>query len=338
LGVSSFFILNSASYFSHILTTLYGVLFAIFASRYAANGSSWYAVLAGACIGLMGLTRTANSLIFVIPFVASLAMSPPRRIGLIWFGLGGAPFLLALMTYNQLITGDSLVTVQALKDSSLFGWPTVNSLNLTVERLVELAVWTSPILLLGYIAAFILLIVRRRLNFVDWLMPITIIFFLFYEGDGGNQYGPRYYFEAWPFAVLTCLKAADDFLFSTKHTKYAAWLSAAVVASLMFEIAYLPARLEREHDVVVSRKDIYAKVKSAALKNSIVIISSGTADGIRKMGPRDLLRNGAEIDRQNVIYAVDIGSNNDQLVSFFKDRNVYVYSNGQLEPYGKAGF
>ena len=94
LGASSFFILNSASYFSHILTTLYGVLFAIFASRYAANGSSWYAVLAGACIGLMGLTRTANSLIFVIPFVASLAMSPPR--GLVSFGLGWAAHLSSL--------------------------------------------------------------------------------------------------------------------------------------------------------------------------------------------------------------------------------------------------
>ena len=96
LGVSSFYILNSGSYFSHSLTALYGVVFALLGSRYIARGEIWCAVAAEICIGLMGITRTQNAAIFTISFAIALAMTPGRRTGLIWFGLGGAPFLVAL--------------------------------------------------------------------------------------------------------------------------------------------------------------------------------------------------------------------------------------------------
>src|SRR5262249_55060870 len=51
LGLSSFFVLNSGSYFSHSLTALYGLLFALFGLRYIERQETWCAVAAGACIG-----------------------------------------------------------------------------------------------------------------------------------------------------------------------------------------------------------------------------------------------------------------------------------------------
>ena len=110
-------------------------------------------------------------------------------------------------------------------------------------RFAGLVIWTSPVLVFGYIIAFLTALGRRRVDFTDWIMPLTVIFYLFYSGNGGDQYGPRYYFEGWPFAILTILKVIDPILFGAERSVCAAWISLALVASLLFEISYLPARL-----------------------------------------------------------------------------------------------
>jgi hypothetical protein len=332
LGVSSFFILNSASYFSHNLTALCGVTFALFGLRYLERGEIWSAILAGACVGLMGLTRTQNALIFVVPFAVALATTPKRRMGLIWFGLGGVPFLSALLAYNGAIMGNPFVPVADAHRSEPVGYLSPRSIRETARHLADLYIWTSPVLVFGYVIAFFAALKRRRVDFTDWIMPATIVFFLFYSGSGGDQYGPRYYFEGWPFAILTILKVIDPILFGAEgSSRTAAWVFSALIASLVFEIGYLPARLDQEHRVVVERQDVYAKAESAGLNNAVVIIAS-TVGAIRHMDPNDLVRNGLDIGRQEVIYAVDLGPNkNERLRSLFRGRAVYVYSNGRLQ-------
>lgn len=332
LGTSSFYILNSASYFSHILAALYGILFAIFGARYLAKGNAWYAIVAGAAIGLMGVTRTQNAAIFLIPLVVALVMTPGRRVGLIFLGFGGLPFLIAFLAYNYEITGHPLVTVQSLRDSPL-GYPTSKTIDLTVERIAELMVWTAPLLIIGYILSFAIVLYRNRYDFTDWIMPLTITFFVFYDGAGGNQYGPRYYFEAWPFAILTTLKVLEPVLFGPEPKRYAAWIGSALVASLLVQLAYLPARFYREHAVVVARQAVHSAVERAALENAVVIIASRTGRDIRGMGSKDLLRNGHDLNTQNVIYALDLKQNNEKLKSLFPDRQFFVYRDGQLEAY-----
>jgi hypothetical protein len=327
LGVSSFYILNSASYFSHSLTAFCGCVFALFVLRYIEWGEVWSAVAAGACIGLMGLTRSQNALIFMVAFAIALVMTPGRRMGLIWFGLGGAPSLVALLAYNMAITGNPLMG--AARDDA-FGMPWTQSIRLTEWRFERLVIWTSPILVFGYIIAFLTAVARRGVDFTDSIMPLTVIFFLFYFGDGGNQYGPRYYFEAWPFAILTILKVIDPILFGAERSARADWVSSALIASLLFELAYLPARFEREHRVVVERQDVYTQAESAGVGNSIVIISTDVG-AIRPMAPEDLVRNGLRIGEEKTIYARDLGVRNAILQSHFPGRSVYVYSDGRLE-------
>lgn len=331
LGVSSFFILNSGSYFSHTLTAFCGVVFALFGLRYVERGEIWCAVVAGVCIGLMGLTRTQNAVIFSAPFAITLAMTPKRRMGLVWFGLGGAPFLLALLAYNSAITGNPIVPVANVRQSEPIGSFGPRSIRETARHFADLYIWTSPLLVLGYIVALSTALARRRVDFTDWIMPATIIFFLLYSGSGGDQYGPRYYFEGWPFAVLTILKVIDPVLFCAERSARAAWVSSALISSLLFEIAYLPARFEQEHRVVVERQEVYLQAERAGLNNAIVIIASSVG-AIRRMDPHDLVRNGLHIGQQNIIYALDLGvKKNERLQSQFPGRSLYIYSNGQLE-------
>jgi len=331
LGVSPFFILNSASYFSHSLTALCGVTFALFGLRYIERGEIWCAVATGVCLGLMGLTRSQNAAIFVVPFAVTLAMTPKRRIGLVWLGLGGAPFAAALLAYNGAITGNPLLPVADVHRSEPVGQLSLRSVRETARHFADLYIWTSPVLVFGYMLAFVSAIRRLRLDFTDWIMPVTIIFFFFFSGSGGQQYGPRYYFEGWPFAILTILKVIDPILFGAERDRRTAWVSSALIASLVFEVAYLPARLEQEHRVVVERQDVYAKAESARLNNAIVIIAS-TVGTIRHMDPNDLVRNGLEIGHQKIIYALDLGAKkNAKLRAQFPGRTAYVYSNGRLQ-------
>jgi hypothetical protein len=330
LGVSSFFVLNSASYFSHSLTTLYGVVFVFFGLRYIARGEVWCAITAGACIGLMGLTRTQNAVIFATPFAIALAMTQGRRAGLLWFGLGGTPFLVALLAFNGAVTGNPLVAVENWRQAEPLGAPSLGAIRYTLWHFVQLYIWTSPLLLFGFIVAFVTALRRRSVDFSDWIMPITVIFFLLYNADGGNQYGPRYYFEAWPFAVLTILKVIDPILLGAERGTRAEWISSALIVSLLFEIGYLPARLEREHSVVMQRQDVYTQAQSAGLDNAIVIIANKTGV-IRPMEMVDLVRNGLHVGEQKIIYALDMGPRNARLRSQFPGRSVYVYSNGRLD-------
>jgi len=330
LGASSFFSLNSGSYFPHNVTALYGVAFALSGTRYIARGEAWSALAAGVFIGLIALTRTQNALIFALPFVIALAVTPRRRIGLFWFGLGGIPFFIALLAYNSAITGHAFLPVARVHGKEQLGVPTALSIRLTARRFGDLFVWTAPCLAVGYFPALAAVVWRGRSIFTDWIMPATVVFFLLYSGVGGDEYGPRYYFEAWPFAILTILKAIDPIVLVKERPARAAWVCSALVTSLMFEFSYLPAHFEREHRVVLERQDVYKQVERAGLNNAVVIIASKVGS-IRKMAPEDLLRNGFVVTDRNVIYANNLDAKNNLLRSQFPERSFYIYSNGRLE-------
>ena len=112
LGLSAFFIFNSGSYFSHSVTAFYGILFAICGAKYFAKGKWRYALAAGACIGLMGVTRTQNAVIFAAVFAAALLLTSRRRKGFLWFCLGGLPFFVTLLMFQDSVTGNALLPVQ----------------------------------------------------------------------------------------------------------------------------------------------------------------------------------------------------------------------------------
>jgi hypothetical protein len=277
----------------------------------------------------MGLTRTQNAVIFAAPFAIALAIKPDRRSGLLWFLLGGAPFLAAFLWFNGAVTGDPLLTVQHAKGNEPFSAPSLETARQMLRRFAALFNWTSPILVFGFAIAFLAAFRRRQVEFSDWIMPVTVGAFLLYGAYGGNQYGPRYYFEAWPFALLTILKIVDPMLFDAKRSTGADWLSSALVASLLFAIAYVPVHLQREHRVVMERQEIYTQVQRAGLTNALVLIASDVGV-IRPIFAEDLVRNGLHIGEQEVIYAHDLGEQNARLQSLYPGRSVYRYSNGRL--------
>ena len=334
MATSSFFLFNFASYFSHGAAALAGVLFAICADRYLREGRAVLALLAGLCLGYLGFIRAFNAALFALPFVVALLMTPRRRIGLVWFGLAGAPLLALLLAYNWAVTGNPLLLVQDWVNANggePIGAPGLKSLTETFRRLARLYLWTSPVMLFGWAGAAGWLAWTRRLHFVDWIFPVTLLGFVFYGGDGGNQYGPRYLFEAWPFAILTVVRAIEPVLFAERRGRAAGWIAAAVLAHFSFQIAYLVPRLALEHEVVAERQDLYAKVAAAGLRDAVVIVV-GRSGVIRPMEDFDLVRNGLKVGTEPVVYALDPSQRDPALRALFPDRQFFVYRDGTLRP------
>src|SRR5204862_1484037 len=137
-------------------------------------------------------------------------------------------------------------------------------------------------------AAFAWLTTRKKLDFFDWIVPATVGAFVFYGGNGGNQYGPRYYFEAWPLALITVAKAIDPLLLGGLGGARAAWVASAILGHMAFQIGYAFPRAEREHRVVVEREDLYSKVEEAKLHDAVVVVKSDVSQ-TRVMPPKDLV-------------------------------------------------
>ena len=333
LASSPFFIFNFASYFSHGAAGLAGILFALFAIRYLKTGRATAALLAGLFLGYLGFVRAFNAALFAIPFGITLLLTPKRRIGALWFALAGAPFLIALLAYYAAVTGDPLTPVQDWyhPGAEPLGAPNGTALVETARRLVRLHFWTSPVMLFAWAAALVQLARSGRLHFIDWIMPITLAAFVFYGGHGGNQYGPRYLFEAWPFALLSVMRALEPLLAAKPRTPAAAWAASALIAHLTFQASYALPRMWRDHEIIIQRQDLYRQVARAGLDHAVVIVASGTSV-IHPMMPEDLTRNGLRPLDARVIYALDLGPRTRELRARFPDRDFFIYAGGVLTP------
>ena len=331
LAGSAFFILNAASYFSHVACALWGVLYSLFAVRYLRSGKPIFAVFAGAFVGLLGLTRPFDAFIFMLPFIITLAASPRRRGALLPFMLGGAPFAVALLAFNQAITGSAFTMVQIWVNAGRepIGVLDAQSFYFRLVDFVRLAVFTSPLLVAGFAPAFVLLLRRQRLAFTDWIAPLTVIGFCFYASVAGDQYGPRYFFEAFPFAILTIIKPLDGYLFAKPTASHAPLLASALLLHFSVQIGYLGPVLAREHQVVIEREQLYREVADAHLTNAVVLLTTGTGK-IRPMPPQDLVRNGLRVGGQTIVYAHDLGTRNELIQDLFPERTLYLNVNGKL--------
>jgi hypothetical protein len=143
------------------------------------------------------------------------------------------PFLAGLLVLYGITSGSMLPEIASSEAPLLkFGLYSVDEngrphtpldqLGLAVRFMGELAVFTSPLLLLGYFAALAWKAVRRSLNFFDFIFPVTVAAFLLVPFNGDNRYGPRYHFEAFPFLVLTTVSALVPLLQNRARPRWAA--------------------------------------------------------------------------------------------------------------------
>jgi hypothetical protein len=329
LGTSSFYLFNSASFFSHTSCLLEVLLFVHFTYLYLEKRKVRHGLLAGFALGLIMLIRYYTAVLLFLPFSILLFY----REGLkafrffVWLGLGALPFLIVFLWYNGSITGNMLepVTVWAFKNEALGfvnGHTVLKGIEHISRRFLMFCYWASPVFLLLYFHFIWRKLknpVSRMIMVEDYLFVTFIIGYFFYYEIGGNQYGPRFYFEAFPFLLLFIVYKVF------KENNYGATIF--IYASLFTMVLRMPFIAHREHKIVEERMDVYSLVRKNHVKNSIVLLSSGTGV-IRPMPAGDLTRNDHTLTN-DVLFAIDDRRYNAALLNFFPNKNVFLY---QREP------
>ena len=328
---SAYFIFNSASYFSHTSCLLFILLFVYFARLYVDEGKLYQALMAGVFIGCAFTVRPYTALLCSIPFgiYFLFGVAKSRYIGMPLICFGAFPFAVALLIYNHQITGNALLPPHIwYEPNDTLGF--VNGHNLTKglallgQQSFSLMGWSSPALLILYALLLVSTLVKgQRLKFEDCIFPSLVIGYVFYWADGGNQYGPRYYYEAYPFLILTVISK----IFNQESFKSFSWQKLAistVLSGFIIALLQIPMHAKVEHEAIVERMDVYHQVEKQHITNAIIFLGSATGV-LRPMGGGDLARNGINFEA-DVLYALDRGTKNSELKKYFPDKTFYIYS------------
>jgi hypothetical protein len=238
--------------------------------------------LIGALFGLQLLTRVEMFLLIGALYAAD-ALWRRRRAALadaLPVLLGALPFVLFLLAYDRTITGDPFQTPVTLTNPDLEPsavmtdpWQMIaRSVRHTVYWTAELGEYGGLVLLFLQAPALVFKARRWGLRFFDLALPATIMLFLFFPYDGGHQYGPRYWFSAWPLAALTIasgyVRSDASFIFRGRRLD----LNMLTAANVVFCVAMLPGLIVTTRVYIDARRVVFAD--AAPVKPAIILVPS----------------------------------------------------------------
>ena len=346
LVFSPFFLFNSASYFSHSSCLLMVTLALLFMILWLKRERTIFAVIMGVSFSLAFAIRELTAVAALTPlFLFTMVYSRKRVRFLSTFLIGMAPIALIYLWYNAELSGRWFVPLRFLEPSESMGFGTreirlfdyvemqefgpLDALVYLGRNLGRLLLWTVPGLPLLAIAGVWWGRCDRWMRLFAISAVLLLVAYFFYPTEGGNQYGPRFYYESMVF--LTIL-AARGLLFIWHRSKVREWRRmfyyAVVLIVLLdlFSIVYYGNYYQRQ---IYERRSIYRLVESRKLKNAIVFVGSPSGD----MTQGDLIRNPPDLSKADVIYAWDMGRRNIDILKAFPSRIGYFFGENALGGY-----
>ncbi len=324
--VSSFFLFTSASYFAHAHATLMLLLFTLLAFKAIDSDRAVDGALAGACLGWAVVTRYYPALLCAAPvaFLAWQQRPRPYRaiVGCI---VGGLPFAALLLSYNAALTGDALTLTRSGMEAEGRWFPAnfmARGIEFGLSRLGRLLLWTPPALLLCYAATVKRGFADRRQRALGLVFIVLAVGLLPFIDSGGNQYGPRYYYEAFPFLALAAVGGLFRGEFAERSPRERR-LFYLFVLSLVIAVPLMAWHARTERRVVEERSDLYRQVEERGIKDAVVFIQTRVG-AERSMSALDLTRNGIDF-KGSVLYALDLGDDNRRLMTHYSGRSFFTY-------------
>ena len=338
LAFSPTYLFNSASWFSHPFCLFCMVTSLYYFVRLGSDNAEWrlslWAAGAGMFCAMAFATRELSAVcLLLLPLGYTAYRLRSRPAWMAWFGAGALPILLVYGWYCHQVTGTWFMPPRFLApgESLGFGWREIHvwdyverqyfgpreALVFTIHHLGRLLLWTFPALPLLALAGVI----------HGWKDPWMKIFFFstllqiagygFYPSAGGNQYGPRFYYESLP---CLCLLATRTVLrwkpcFSTRS------LVTAAALLLMFDLSLTTEFSQRVAEQIGQRRTLYRLVERRELNHALVFVGAPSGD----MTQGDLIRNEPGWENAPVIYVWDLGERNREARKAFPARAAYRF-------------
>ncbi len=335
-AVSPFFLWNSASYFSHpacLLGVLITVWFLLLADR---AGHPGWAVLAGAAFSWTFSVREMTAgLLLSLPVLAAVYRSPRRMRFLGGFLLGALPGLLLYVWYNAELTGRWFCPARYLLESERLGFgerritlfdyveiqtygPREAATHLA-RNLGRLLLWTFPGMpLLAALGAW-----KGRSD--PWIRTFAAaavllpLGYVLYPAEGGNQYGPRFYYESLGFFSLLAARGVSRAALDNIRWRRIGRMG--LIGGILFSAAAGIMESRFYYRQIYERRILERLVKYHRLRHAVVIAGSPAGD----MTQGDLIRNAPDPAAAEVVYAWDLGERNIILMKAFPGRSFYRF-------------
>jgi hypothetical protein len=302
-AASIFFLFESASLFSHQAFSLCSLLFAFFLVKFDRDKRTINLLLAGFAISVAFSIRYFPAVLLAVAAAGAILWRPNQVRVLLALAAGALAVFVLVLLYHYAVFDNPLTTGYSWRPGAYkkFAIAPLDALKNIAIQLWELANWTSPLLPLLYGTAIVLKVRARALSFVDFFFPALVAGFFFFPDVGGNRYGPRYLYDAYPFMVLTIGTALFPLLSSDRTSSLARGINAALVVSLLYTASALPFVAHYYNQVVEERRDVYRLVERSGITNAVVLIESPTGYRL-PMGLTDLARNDPDM-RNDVLFA-----------------------------------
>ena len=332
--LSAFYTLNAASFYSHAWAALLVLLVCMTCLWYQREERVIALVACGALLGLLGLSRYF-SLVLLLPALAWWLFVENKRHRLLIISTltsSAAPILAALLVYQYWVTGDPLRSTYSLitTEDAVLSLKLENLLEGAWEirhRFAELSLWTCPLLLPTYVLCLVSKLRSRSLAFYDLVFPSFVVGYVFFADLGGNRYGPRYYFDAFPLMLVTILSSARAAVAEERSASVRRGVVGALLVSGVYVACALPFAWNAFRQQVNQREEPYRLAASLGLDDAIVIVQASSGPGMKA---KDLARNDTRLQGR-VLYARP-GSSVAELHRWSPARSVWIYRGpGRLE-------
>lgn len=336
LVITPYFAFTSASYFSHgtclLMIALFVYTFLKWMDATSESKQILWAMAAAFACGYGLNTRYLTMAAIAAPFILyRLFQLLTRREK-----ITKADFIFAgilVLSVSFLLYNNYVVTGKPFKAPNRYdkGWErlgfhgdytVIDGLFYIVARFFYLIDWVPPMFVVLFLAS---LFQKRSFDFLQklfrWSFFYLVFAYFFYYSWGGNQFGPRYYFEGIPFMMLTM---ADGLRYWWKEGAPALkkFLLGVVIVSLG-TAGYQFYKQGSFYDVAsAQRKALYVLAEKSIDKPSIVFIKGFLGDKL-VMSQDDAIRNSPRLDGK-ILYAKDIPEKNKLLREFYPNREYYI--------------
>ena len=156
-------------------------------------------------VGWAVLARYLPGVVGAVPVVFWLmrpGVSRARTAALVV--LGGLPWIAVLMAYNAALSGSPWrLTTRPITLSLWFadGFA-LRGADILSTHLLRHLLWTPPMLIVAYVVYLRVAPRETRRGLFEWMLVLMAGVLYFYVERGGNQYGPRFHYEVFPFVGL----------------------------------------------------------------------------------------------------------------------------------------
>lgn len=326
MAFSPFFLFTNAAYYSHNTCLLCLALFYYFFMRWEEGEKEvQWAILAGAILGYGMATRYLTMFVMATPFVISLlyrVVKGRKRLGfdVILFFLTAGTLTLFHFYYNYIIAGSFfdapnhyLMSHEKLGFNA--NYTPFTALEYFWKRLVYGMDWTPPLLILFFLASLFIKNQNRYQSLLKWSAVMLPFGYMFYYSWGGNQFGPRYFLEAFPLVCCFALSFLFRFFGSNK-------MVLGLVLGMFLGLIPLNIKHAVHYEKVSrERRATYDAIAEQTEKPALVFFTGHLGDTLI-LAPDDQARNLPDFEG-DVIYARSQGEQNKELMRQFQNHHAY---------------